>query len=72
MPGLTREHRRGLGKAAGSEAADVKLERGQARVIYDDTKQTPSSVAAAIDKLGFKASVVSVAEAPTSEAPARR
>ena len=50
----------------------MRLETGQARVIYDDSKQTPEKVAAAIDKLGFKASVVSVAEAPTTEAPARR
>ena len=52
--------------------ADVKLETGQAKVIYDDTRQTPSSVAAAIDKLGYRASVVSVAEAPRSEAPPGR
>ena len=52
--------------------ADVKLETGQAKVIYDDTTQTPEKLAAAIDKLGFKASVVSVAKAPHSEAPARR
>lgn len=55
----------------GVKQADVKLETGQARVIYDDSKQTPEKLAAAIDKLGFKASVVSVGEAPTSEAPAR-
>jgi copper chaperone CopZ len=61
-----------LERLPGVKRADVKLETGQARVIYDDTKQTPSSVAAAIDKLGFKPSVVSVAKAPTSEAPARR
>ncbi len=48
--------------------ADVKLETGQARVIYDDTKQTPEKLASAIDMLGFKASVVSVADAPRSEA----
>lgn len=47
----------------------MKLETGQAKVIYDDTKQTPEKLAAAIDKLGFKASVVSVTEAPKSEAP---
>ncbi|MGH7326668.1 MAG: heavy-metal-associated domain-containing protein [Candidatus Rokuibacteriota bacterium] len=56
----------------GVKRADVKLETGQARVIYDDTTQTPEKLAAAIDKLGFKASVVSVAEAPISEAPDRR
>lgn len=52
--------------------ADVKLETGQAKVIYDDTKQSPEKLAAAIDRLGFKASVVSVTEAPTGEAPLRR
>lgn len=53
--------------------ADVKLETGQARVIYDDTKQTPEKLASAIDMLGFKAALVSVADAPASEAsPPRR
>lgn len=52
--------------------ADVKLETGQAKVIYDDTRQTPEKLAATIDKLGFKASVASVTEAPTGEAPAKR
>ena len=50
----------------------MKLETGQARVIYDDTKQTAEKLAAAIDMLGFKASVVSVVEAPRSEAPPKR
>ena len=49
--------------------ADVKLQTGQARIIYDDTKQTPEKLASAIDMLGFKASLVSVTDAPTSEAP---
>jgi copper chaperone CopZ len=61
-----------LERLPGVKQADVRLETGQARVIYDDSKQTPEKVAAAIDKLGFKASVVSVAEAPTTAAPARR
>ncbi len=52
--------------------ADVTLETGQARIVYDDTKQTPETLAAAIDKLGFQASVLSVAEAPATETPARR
>lgn len=56
----------------GVKRADVKLETGQAGVIYDDTKQTAEKLAAAIDRLGFKASVLSVREAPTSEAPAGR
>jgi len=52
--------------------ADVKLETGQARVIYDDTKQTPQKLASAIDMLGFKAAVISVAEPPTIEGTPRR
>jgi hypothetical protein len=53
----------------------MTLESGQARVVYDDTVQSPPKLAAAIDKLGFKASVLSVlsvTEAPPSERPARR
>lgn len=56
----------------GVRRADVKLETGQARVIYEDTKQTPEKLASAIDMLGFKAAVISVAEPPRSEAPAKR
>ncbi len=53
--------------------ADVKLETGQARVIYDDTKQTPEKLAAAIDMLGFKAALVTVADAPNRESsPSKR
>ncbi|MGH7542835.1 MAG: heavy-metal-associated domain-containing protein [Gemmatimonadota bacterium] len=59
-----------LERLPGVKRADVKLETGQARVIYDDTKQTPEKLAGAIDRLGYKASLVSVAEAPTSKAPA--
>ena len=44
--------------------ADVKLETGEAKVIYDDSKQTPEKLAAAVDKLGFQASVTGVAAAP--------
>jgi copper chaperone CopZ len=61
-----------LERLPGVKRADVKLETGQANVTYDDTKQSPEKLAAAIDRLGFKASVVSVTEAPASEAPARR
>jgi copper chaperone CopZ len=61
-----------LERLPGVKRADVKLETGQAKVIYDDTKQTPEKLAAAIDMLGFKASVVSVVEAPRSEAPPKR
>ena len=52
--------------------AKVKLETGQARIIYDDTEQTAEKLAATIGKLGFKASVLSVTEAPASEGPAKR
>lgn len=44
--------------------AEVKLETGEARVIYDDSKQTPEKLAAAVDTLGFQASVAGVAAAP--------
>lgn len=52
--------------------ADVKLETGQAQVLYDDTKQTPEKLTSAIDMLGFKASVVSVTEAPRSDVSPKR
>jgi copper chaperone CopZ len=61
-----------LERLPGVKRADVKLEPGQAKVIYDDTKQTPEKLAAAIDKLGYKASVVSVSEAPRGDAPPGR
>ncbi|MBI4638241.1 MAG: heavy-metal-associated domain-containing protein [Candidatus Rokubacteria bacterium] len=44
--------------------ADVRLETGEAKIVFDDTKQTPSSLAAAVDKLGFQASVHAVTAAP--------
>ena len=47
---------------------EVKLERGQAYVIYDDTKQTSENFTAAVDKLGFKASVKSV-DTPVNALP---
>jgi copper chaperone CopZ len=61
-----------LERLPGVKRAEVKLETAEARIIYDDQKQTPEQLAAAIDKLGFKASVLSVAEVPTGEVPARR
>jgi len=61
-----------LERLPGVKHADVKLETGQARVIYDDTKQTPEKLASAIDMIGFKASVVSVADAPSTVAPLPR
>lgn len=44
--------------------ADVRLETGEGKVIYDDTKQTPEKLASAVDKLGFRASVHAVTAAP--------
>ncbi len=52
--------------------ADVSLGMGQAKILYDDTKQTPEKLAAAIDRLGFKASVVGVTAAPEGDASTRR
>ena len=42
----------------------MRLETGQARVIYDDAQQTPEKLSAAIDKLGFQASLLGVTAAP--------
>ena len=44
--------------------ADVRLEAGEAKVVYDDTKQTPEKLTAAIDRLGFQAAVHAVSAAP--------
>lgn len=44
--------------------ADVRLETGEARVVFDDAKQTPEQLAAAVDRLGFPASVRAVTAAP--------
>ena len=55
----------------GVKQADVKLETGQDRIIYDDQEQTPETLAAAVDRLGFRASVLSVTQAPTRERPRR-
>ena len=52
----------------GVHRVEVKLERGHAYVIYDDTRQTCENLAAAIDKLGFKASVKSV-DTPVNALP---
>jgi len=42
----------------------VSRQTEEARVVYDDSKQTPERLAAAIDRLGFQASVLSVSAAP--------
>jgi copper chaperone CopZ len=53
-----------LERLPGVKRADVKLETEEARVTYEDAKQTPEKLAAAVDKLGFQASVVGVTAAP--------
>jgi len=53
-----------LERLPGVRWAHVRLETEEARVVYDDAKQTPENLAAAVDRLGFRASVVSVAAAP--------
>lgn len=58
LPGVTR--------------AEVRLDTRQARVVYDDTKQTPEKLVSAIEMLGFKASLTSITEAPKSDTPAKR
>ncbi len=52
----------------GVKRAEVRFETGRAQVVYDDAKQSPEKLAATIDKLGFKASVISVADAPATDA----
>jgi len=41
----------------------VSRQTEEARVVYDDARQTPEKLAAAIGRLGFQASVLSVAAA---------
>lgn len=48
----------------GVKRAHVRLETEEARVVYDDTKQTPEKLALAIDRLGFQATLLSVTAAP--------
>jgi copper chaperone CopZ len=44
--------------------AEATLEPGEARVLYDDARQAPSSLTAAVDMLGFQATVAGVAPGP--------
>jgi copper chaperone CopZ len=53
-----------LERLPGVKRADVRLETGEAKVVYDDTKQTAEKLAAAVDKLGYRASVRAVTAAP--------
>ena len=40
--------------------AEVSLEKGEARVQFDDAKIGPDKLAAVIDQLGFRARVLGV------------
>ncbi len=42
----------------------MRLETGQAKIVFDDAKQTLETLSAAIDKLGFQSSVLGVTAAP--------
>jgi copper chaperone CopZ len=53
-----------LERLPGVKRALVSRQTEEARVVYDDSKQTPAKLAAAIDRLGFQARVVSVIAAP--------
>jgi copper chaperone CopZ len=53
-----------LERLPGVKRADVRLETEEARVVYDDRRQTPEKLAAAIDRLGFQASILTVTAAP--------
>ena len=53
-----------MDRLPGVKHTDVQLETGQARIVYDDARQTPEKLAAAIDTLGFRASVLSVTAPP--------
>ncbi len=44
----------------GVKRAEVSLEKGQARVEFDDARISPDKLAAAIDRLGFRAKVLGV------------
>ncbi len=46
----------------GVKPAEVSLEKAEARVEFDDGKVSAADLAAAIDRLGFRARVVSVSE----------
>lgn len=45
----------------GVKRAEVSLEKAEARVDFDDSKISAEQLAAAIDKLGFQAKVLDVA-----------
>jgi copper chaperone CopZ len=54
-----------LERLPGVKRATVSRQTEEARVVYDDSKQTPEKLAAAIDRFGFQPRVLSVTVAPT-------
>ena len=48
----------------GVKKAEVSLEKAEARVEFDDTKISGDKLAAAVDRLGYRAKVLSVLPAP--------
>lgn len=46
--------------------ADVSLERAEARVQFEAERVTPDALVAAVNRLGFQASLLRVGEAPPS------
>ena len=44
----------------GVKRAEVSLEKGEARVEFDDARISPEKLAAAIGQLGFRAKLLSV------------
>jgi copper chaperone CopZ len=49
-----------LERLPGVKKAEVSLKAHEARVEFDDAKTSPEKLRAAIDRLGFRARVVSV------------
>jgi copper chaperone CopZ len=49
-----------LERLPGVTRADVSLEKAEARVAFEDTKVSGEQLAAAIDRLGFRARLLRV------------
>jgi copper chaperone CopZ len=49
-----------LERLPGVRRAEVSLEKAQARIEFDDAKITTDKLVAAIDRLGFKAKLLTV------------
>lgn len=46
------------------ESADVSLEKAEARIWFDEANVKPEALVAAVNRLGFQASLVGVTQAP--------